>query len=313
MGLAFLANLEGGAPATPGEDPHFQGHATKVRRSSPLQVAALGSPGTTPARLHLILPSNFASAWQRRQIMVCAELEIGGRRLMLDALPADLKPGYGQVDRGNLEQLTISLGAAPAGMNILPTIAFLDLLPLLRGFERLTFGRSQPARVAEESYRPRLKLDAHFTITAECEPNDTFLVAGTEAWLLRGETFFEIGRDLPARLTNALQTPLRIESQDEFLAFDLPLWLEIVDITLPEEMKLPAVAVAQPEFTLKLEGSLQQLRASLSCRYGNRPPFFPTAEPEKNFVVRDENNPDQLLLRNLAAEQVAVRRVEAAG
>jgi superfamily II DNA or RNA helicase len=265
--------------------------------------------------LHLILPTNFASAWEKRQIMVCAEIQAGGRRLMLDALPAGLQPGYPQVDRAILEQIAMSSGATPAGMNILSTTAFLDLLPLLRGFEKLRFGRSQSARVAEQFSRPKFKVDARFTITAEREPNDCFLITGTEAWLLRDATFCEIGRNLPLRLTNALQAPIHLAEKDalEFLALDLPLWREFADVTLPEGMKLPIVSVAEPGFTLRIEGSLQHLRASLSCRYGNQRPFFPTAEPEKNFVLRDEDNRDKLLLRNLAAEKAAVERIEAAG
>ena len=271
--------------------------------------------GTTPALLHLILPPNFAAAWQKRQMMVCAEIEVDGRRLKLDALPADLKPGYQQVDRAILEQLAISLGVRPAGMNILSAAAILELLPLLRGHERITFGRSKAARVAEETFRLKLKVDTKFEITALRQPNEHFLVARMEAWLLRDETFFAIDRDLPLRLTNALQAPIQLDEKDalEFLALDLPLWREIANVTLPEGMKPPIVAMAEPEFTLRIEGSLPHLRATLSCRYGNRPPFFPTAEPEKNFVVRDEHNPDQLLLRNLAAEQAAVKRIEAAG
>ncbi len=315
VGLARLANLESGAHATPGEDAQVQGHATKVRRSSPLQVTALGEPGATPALLHLILPPNFAGAWQNGQVMICLEVEVGGRRRMLDALPADLQPGYGADDRALLEQLAISLGAPPAGMNILAPAEFLKLLPFLRGQERITFGRSKPARVAAETFRPRIAIDSSFKITNERQPDDFFLVAAGEAWLWREESFREIGRDLPVRLTKVLEQPLQLDEDAalEFLALELPLWREIADLTLPAGMSLPKAVPAQPEFTLEIKGSLQSLRASLSCRYGNRPSFAPTANPEKNFVIRDESNPDQLRLRNLSAEKAAVARLEADG
>ena len=123
------------------------------------------SPEQRRRLLHLILPPNFASAWQKRQIMICAEVEIAGSRLVLGALPSDLQPGYEEADRAILEQLAISLGAEPAGMNILPAAAFLELLPLLRGYERITFGRSKPARVAAAVFRPMIGVDRSFRIT----------------------------------------------------------------------------------------------------------------------------------------------------
>ncbi len=52
----------------------------------------------------------------------------------------------------------------------------------------------------------------------------------------------------------------------------------------PPESSCPAVEEAQPVFSLKLEGSLQHLRATLRCRYGERPAFVPMSEPENRFV-----------------------------
>ena len=258
-----------------------------------------------------ILPPNFASAWQKRQIMICAEVEIAGSRLVLGALPSDLQPGYEEADRAILEQLAMSLGAEPAGMNILPAAAFLELLPLLRGYERITFGRSKPARVAAAVFRPMIGVDRSFRISAEREPDDILLIAEREAWLLRDGNFHEIGRDLPSRLTDVLKEPLQLD--EERAALELPLWREVVDIVLPPGVTLPTVVPAQPRFSLEIKGSLQHLRASLSCSYGTRPSFPPTSDPEKTFVFRDENDPGRLLVRNLPAEKAAVARLEACG
>ncbi|MEO8950912.1 MAG: SNF2-related protein [Chthoniobacterales bacterium] len=308
VGLAVLAppsttKLEGGAPATPGDDVS-SASATRVRRSSPLQVSACDT-GATPAPLHVILPPNFPAAWDKGQIMICIEAELEGRRVMLDALP---KVSVDDRDFSLAEQL-------PHGMNMVSAAEFLQLLPILRGHPRITFGRGKSVRVAAEIRRPRMIVKQHgaedFVIAPAKLPNESFLVAGDCAWSLREQEFAEIGAGLPASLTTALREPLR--RGPEFFALELPLWREVADVILPDGMRLPLVATAEPEFTLTLAGSLQRLRATLTCRYGDRPPFAPTAEPEKNFAVRDRKNPDQLLLRNLLAESRAVARLEAAG
>src|SRR5205814_7019039 len=97
---------------------------------------------------------------------------------------------------------------------------------------------------------------------------------------------------------------------DAFLALELPLWREVAEVDLPPDLTLPAVEEGQPEMSLRIDGSLQQLRATFLCRYGDRPSFSPISEPEDLFVLRDPVEPSRLLLRNLTAEKEAVTRLE---
>ncbi len=302
VGLAFLA-----PPVKPVLPATAAAPASAMRKFS-----RAGEPETIPVALHVILPANFSSAWEKGQIMVCLEAEAGDRRFMLDALPADFRAGLDDRDLALTEQIS-------SGMNMLSAAEFLDLLPCLRGHERLTFGRAKTADVAEDIFRLTIKVERakgdSFQIAAAKKPNESFLVAGNSAWLWREQEFFEIGRDLPLSLTSVLREPFRFSAAraGELFAFDLPLWREMVELVLPDGMTLPAVVAASPEFALKIEGSLQHLRATLSCRYGDRPAFFPTAEPQQNFVLRDLGNPERLLVRNLPAETAAVARYEACG
>ncbi|MBA3833488.1 MAG: SNF2 helicase associated domain-containing protein [Chthoniobacterales bacterium] len=286
-------------------------------RAPALRFADGNEPGARLVELRFILPPNFRSAWARREVMICIEAELEGRRLMLDALPRAERFSLDEHDRVIIEQLAFSLGAAPGGMNLLPAAAFLQLLPVLRNHERITFGRSLPARIAGTIYRPKIAVDRtdrdSFRVTANNE--GTIVLAGADAWALVDAEFREIGSDLPSRLTNLLQEPLHLRGEEalQFFALELSLWGQVAEVSLPAGMTLPATAHAQPKFTLKLEGSLQSLRATLACRYAERPPFSPAAEPAKTFVLRDESNRDVLLLRNLAAEKAAVALLEAAG
>ena len=100
-------------------------------------------PGATPVALHFILPPNFRAAWAKGEVMVCVEAEFDGRRVMLDALPREQRFGCDDGDLAIIEYLSDSLGRAAAGMNMLGASAFLDLLPILRGHPRLSFGKAK--------------------------------------------------------------------------------------------------------------------------------------------------------------------------
>ncbi|MEO8045010.1 MAG: SNF2-related protein [Spartobacteria bacterium] len=275
------------------------------------RFVSLGTAGVRQIALHVILPPNFRVAWAKGQIMVCLEAELEGRRVTLDALPRGERFGCDDYDLPALN----SLGMEAAAVNMLSAEAFLRWLPALRGHPRLGFGKSTVARVLSESYRPAISLrrsDAAFELSARLAEDESPLLAGSDAWLLRANDFLEIGNALPPRLTNVLREPLRLRSEqaDEFLALELPLWRELAEIELPPGISLPEVEEAQPGFRLQLEGSLQQLRATLRCQYGERPAIPPMSEPDKRFVFREG---ERLFVRNLALEKEALARMERAG
>ncbi|MDQ3116360.1 MAG: SNF2-related protein, partial [Verrucomicrobiota bacterium] len=306
VGLAWLAPapLPPVAPVVPNE----KAAAVETR------FGPTGEAGLPLVKLHFILPPNFRAAWPKSQLMLCLEAEIDGRRVMLDALPRTERFGCEESDLVALG----SLGAEAAGVNMLSPATFLACLPGLRGHPRLSFGKSVPVQVAAEIYRPTIELRRGgdgFELSTRLATDETILVAGAEAWLLRGAALLEIGNQLPARLTRTLQEPLRLQGDraDEFFALELPLWRELVEIDLPAGFAMPEVARAEPKFSLKIEGSLQHLRATFRCAYGERLAFAPATEPENHFVLRDAANKDRFLLRNLAAETVAVARLETAG
>ncbi len=280
----------------------------------PSRFVSLGEAGARPILLHFILPPNFRAAWEKRQVMICIEAEMAGRRLTLDGLPRSEQFGC---DDSDLIALN-SLGSEAAAVNLLSGPAFLQWLAAVRGHPRLSFGRSGPARVRAEVYQPQILLRRTaevFELTARLEENEIPLLAGTDAWLWRGSDFLEIASNLPPRLTGALDGPLRLRPQtaDEFLALEVPLWREVANLELPAGIELPAVEEASPAFSLQVEGSLQSLRAILRCAYGDRPAFFPLSDPDKRFVFRDPANGDRLLVRNLTAEKEALARLEQAG
>lgn len=304
VGLAYLAPAVAAEPTS----------SSEIAPAAKARFVSLGATDARPIALHFILPPHFRDAWTKQQVMVCAEAELEGRRLMLDALPCGESFGCNDSDLAAIN----SLGTEVANMNILSAVAFLGWLPTLRGHPRLSFGKSVQARVSPEIYRPKIILQRAadgFKLMTEPGENETPLTAGAQAWLLRGAEFLEIGSNLPPSLTSTLCAALHLTSKraDEFFALELPLWREVADVQLPSGISLPCVEEAQPAFSLQLEGSLKHLRARLRCRYGERSAFSPMSEPENLFVLRDATNANHLFLRNLAPEQEAVIRLKRAG
>ena len=200
VGLAYLAPVAAPPSIPPSDVPPL----------AALHLVSRDEPGATPVALHFILSPNFRATWVKGEVMVCLEAEFHGRRVMLDALPHDQPFGCEDGDLAIVEYLSGSLGRAAAGMNMLGASAFLDLLPILRGHPRLSFGRANAFRVSPEIHRPEIILrhaGEGFEIIARPRAGEMFLVAGSNAWLLRDADFFEIGNHLPLRLTNTLREP----------------------------------------------------------------------------------------------------------
>jgi superfamily II DNA or RNA helicase len=304
VGLAWLepASLE--TPVLPNES----------RSLSEARFDSLGKSGTLPITLYFILPPHFRSAWAKQQIMLCLEAEFEDRRVPLDRLPGGQRFGCDDFDLAAIN----SLGSEAGAINLLSAGAFLDWLASVRGHPRLGFGRSLPAHVSPERFRPQIvirRVNDGFELSAQLQKGDLPLLAGDHAWLLRGSDFLEIGADLPPRLTSILENSLLLKSEpaDEFFALELPLYREVAEVELSAGVILSTVEQGQPSFSLTIEGSLQRLSANLRCGYSERPSLLPASDPQNRFVWRDPNQPGRLLVRNLAAEKEALERLERAG
>ena len=98
-----------------------------------------------------------------------------------------------------------------------------------------------------------------------------------------------------------------------FLAFDLPRLRDAFDVRAGEGVRLPEIATARPVFELRLAGTLYSVTGELMCMYGDRAPIKALANAQDQFVFRDPQNADRVLMRNLDAENAAVARLEQIG
>ena len=310
----------------------------------------LGTADATPATLHLILPPNFAGAWQKGQVMIVVEAATSRNRGLVSALPKKTAFAADDADLALIEGLRAVPALFESGMATLSRDGFLRLLPALQNHPRVTFGKATRATISSVALRPELLIQsrgdgisvkANFTTKvdhATASPSDgghehppsqgygeesaLLLWNATEAWLLRDNEFVRCGEALPSGTTNLLERPLLLDGDRalHFLAFDLPRLGDAFDVRAGEGVRLPKIAIALPIFELRLAGSLNSVTGELMCTYGERAPIKALANAEDRFVFRETSPaerpihlPDRLLMRNLDAENAAVARLEKIG
>jgi superfamily II DNA or RNA helicase len=279
----------------------------------------VGTEGARPAKLHLILPPNFTSAWAKGQVMLVAEAEVGGNRTLVSALPKKGAFACDESDLALIESLRNFTAIFASGMASASRDAFLRLLPALQDHPRVTFGKTARVAVTTAVVRPEIEVkqraNGGVTVKAKTMPNTMMLWNATDAWLLRNNEFVRCGESLPAGATHLLGSPLELSGDRamQFLAFDLPRLRDAFDISAGEGLRLPEVTFATPAFALRLAGTLNSITAELLCTYGERPAFKALANEADQFAFRDPQNPDRILLRNIPAERAAVARLERVG
>ena len=190
VGLAWLEPAPVEKPVLPNESLTPSG----------TRFVSLGEAGTQPITLYFILPPHFRSAWAKQQIMLCVEAEFEDRRLTLDALPRGQRFGC---DNFDLDAIN-SLGAEAGAVNLLSAAAFLDWLANLRGHPRLIFGRSLPAHVSAERFRPQIvirRVEEGFELSAQLRKDELPLLAGDRR-LAPARWRFSRNRSRPAATPN---------------------------------------------------------------------------------------------------------------
>ena len=278
-----------------------------------------GASDAVAARLHLILPPNFSGAWQKGQIMIVAEAEASRNRTLISALSKNATFAADEADLALIEGLRATPAIFETGMATLSRDGFLRLLPSLRNHPRITFGKATPVAISPTALRPDLLVESRreggISVRANLPPNALLLWNATDAWLLRNDEFTRLGESLPAGSTHLIERPLVLDGDRalHFLAFDLPRLRDAFDVRAGDGVRLPEVETAAPLFELRLAGTLNSVTAELMCTYGDRAPIKALANAQDRFVFRDPQNADRVLMRNVAAENAAIARLEQIG
>ena len=296
------------------------------------RFVAADSADAALTTLHVILPPNFAGAWQKGQIMIVVEAEVSRNRTLVSALPKKNTFAADDADLVLIESLRAVPAIFESGMAILSRDAFLRLLPALQNHPRVTFGKATRATISSAALRPELLVESrgegsiavranfptkidHEHEHEQEEEKALLLWNATDAWLLQNNEFVRCGEALPAGSTHLIERPLLLDGERalHFLAFDLPRLRDAFDVRAGEGIRLPEIATAQPAFELRLAGTLNSVTGELMCSYGDRLPIKALTNAQDQFVFRDPQNTDRVLMRNLDAENAAVARLEQIG
>ena len=282
------------------------------------RFVAADSADAALTTLHVILPLKFAGAWQKGQIMIVVEAEVSGKRTLVSTLPKKKTFGVDDADLALIEGLRAVPAIFESGMAILSRDAFLRLLPALQNHSRLTFGKATQATVSSAALRPELMVESRgdgISVKANFPTDALLLWNATDAWLLENNEFLRCGEALPPGSTQLLERPLLLDGDRalHFLAFDLPRLRDALDVRAGEGVRLPEIATARPTFELRLAGALFSVSGELMCSYGDRVPIKALAKAQDQFVFRDPQNTDRVLMRNLDAENAAITRLEEIG
>ncbi|MDQ6654723.1 MAG: SNF2 family helicase, partial [Verrucomicrobiota bacterium] len=125
-----------------------------------------------------------------------------------------------------------------------------------------------------------------------------------------------LAESLPPDLQPLADGPLtfRGERALRFLAFEAQQLREWFEVEAEGDQVLPEVRTATPTFVLQVEGSMREMRADLRARYADGlKPVFTSTNAGALLFVRDPAQPGVVFVRDIAAEQAAVRRLEQLG
>ena len=147
-----------------------------------------------PLSLHVVLPPNFSTAWERDALTIGFEAVTSARRFLLSALDLTACYRIGPEDFPPIEFLL------KFGEGVLPGIAtlrrgdFLDLLPTLREHPRLTFAKSRPVTVHAKPFFSASSLLSKPELPAEA----LLLASANSIWILHDGGFYPMPVVTPA-------------------------------------------------------------------------------------------------------------------
>ncbi len=295
-GLEVLEPTAPKAPAASAAGPDKPAK-TPVSEAWP-KMTEEGDVAALPASLHLILPPNFSSAWEKGRVTVGIEVSFGKERQLLKAVAPGtllfLEAGDAVLFRALQE---LSPTEVP-GVLLLAPDAMSRLLAAIPGHGGVTLGKTERLEIAHRPLRPRLHRAKGLRFRLELPSGSLALPAEGGTWVFQGKGLLPVGTGLPetVALLGAGFTADAGNFQERFAA-----WRQAFDCSqLAWRREAPVVR-------LDLEGSLNHLDADLSFRYGETTRAAAVDRPE---VWEDG---EVLAFADLAMERAAIAELEAAG
>jgi superfamily II DNA or RNA helicase len=301
---------------------------SEARPSLPVLIAdaekasGAGQPtGTRPPdpfriELHIVLPPNLETGWERDQIVIGFEVVRKGNRTLASALDQSESYYCSKLDWDILALGRKFTDGKLPGMTVLDRERFLQLIGTLGGHPRVTIGRKTPVEISHDPILPMLVTevseDGRWSIQAKTQRlPGTLLIGPVSAWIWSAPKFQPVSPGLPPVYLQVLREPIKLSTEQglNFVRHELPALKRFFEVDA-QAAAAPVFEPAVPEVIATFEGSLNQLGAKIQCRYGQRIVTLGVTSPADTFVFRDG---DTMRTRNVAFERDALRKVQDAG
>jgi superfamily II DNA or RNA helicase len=287
---------------------------TTGREVTRLRRAKAGEPGIEPLSIHVVLPPNFLDAALRGKVMLVFEGHWSRGRGPLNSLPKERPFQLSAEDEKLLARIE-DLAGEPAGMLVITTREFVELLSALAEHPRITLGKTTPVKVLREpwSLPLRAQLQASGEIALEAKAAVKAAQLPDSDWVWQNNTLQPLA--LARHLQGALRGRLTISRQD------VPGFLnnDFINLTargaVEANFTLDDFEVVQepPKFLLHLTGGLAQLTAQLQCKYPSRIITAGASSAGDSPWMPDASQPTRYSMRDFGAEQQALARLLRAG
>jgi superfamily II DNA or RNA helicase len=242
--------------------------------------------------LSIILAPNFAAAWEKNAITVGAEVSLSGRRMLLSAIADSGAYRCDPRDAQIIEKLCAVNGGALPGMMSVPRDSMIELLTVLTGHPRVTFGRTPAVQIeAAAGTPPKLQIrqneeavTGELVLHVERPHTGTILAAKGGVWILRDTVLQPVVVGLPSAYAELFQKEITIPPAQaaSFVTRELPLLRTFFSVDIDDNLRVaaqeqepfaPKLAVAEPpppRFAVQFEGSLTFLTARLEAVQGTK-------------------------------------------
>ena len=266
--------------------------------------------------LHIVLPPNLETSWEKNQVVVGFEVMRKGNRTLASALDPKQTYRCSKIDREVLELAREFAGGKLPGMAILDQNHFLQLVGALVGHARVTLARKTSIAIAGETLLPRLATemlaDGRWKISTDTSSlPGAWFVGASRAWLWSERRLRPVSPGLPAAYLPVLREPIMLSAEQglNFVQRELAGLSAFFQFDTQTRAG-PVIEPALPEVIATFEGSLNQLGAKVQCRYGQRIVTLGITSSAEAFVYRQG---DAMRSRNLAFERDCLRRIQDAG
>ncbi len=293
-----------------------------------IQCVKKSDPNAVKARLAVELPDN----WQRQVLIGKVEagihVEVSGKRTPAGDVSTETGFAFPHRDEKILHALEeLSKGPVKSAMQF--TVSdFINLLQLHTGKSIYEKHHAKGCAVHAgmldsvmdmdlDRDNGELLLELYTDIPEGGDSADPFYVIGnTQGWIFCGGQFWPLGNLLPRSLREIYREPITIPRTD------VPAFLMTHLVQIEKQMLVRSTITpdlffmkpAKPRFHLVLKGSPASLSATLYARYNDEIELVAgRADMRGNFAIPDEKDLLRYRIRNMAAEKMAVQKLEGVG